>query len=355
MFGHDFTDHMLVAEWDAAHGWSAPVIKPYGNLSLAPSSVVFHYGIELFEGMKAYRNKENIHRLFRPDMNMDRMNRSASRLALPNFNGDELLKCVKELVSVDKEWIPNEKGYSLYIRPTMISTQESLGVGISNRAMLFVICSPVGPYYKHGFNPVKLLADPQYVRAWPGGTGDTKIGGNYAPTIMPQLASQRAGANQVLWLFGDDHSVTEVGTMNLFIVMDNKESGKRELVTPPLDGTILPGITRDSIIKLAEKEGVLSVSERKITMSEIVEGLEQGNVVEVFGAGTACIVSPVEEISYLGKSYKVPLALGKAGEYATHFNDTILGIQYGDIPSDWSVELKDHVPTSDRTITSAAA
>jgi branched-chain amino acid aminotransferase len=181
VFGHTFTDHMLVIPWNATDGWSNPTICPYGKLHLDPSCTVFHYGIECFEGMKAYKDKNGQIRLFRPDMNMNRLYRSCKRLMLPTFDKKELLECIKQFVKQDERWIPTERGYSLYIRPTAIATQESLGVGASNKSMIFVIASPVGPYYKTGFSAVSLYASTKYVRAWPGGTGDSKVGGNYAP------------------------------------------------------------------------------------------------------------------------------------------------------------------------------
>jgi branched-chain amino acid aminotransferase len=190
-------------------GWEAPQIKPYGKLQLDPSSVVFHYGIECFEGMKAYKDKQGRIRLFRPDMNMNRFLKSCKRLALPSFDRAQLLECIKGLLTVDQRWIPDQHGYSLYLRPTAIGTQESLGVGPSNRAMIFVIASPVGPYYKTGFNAVSLYASNRYVRAWPGGTGDCKIGGNYAPGILPQIEVAKEGYAQNLWLFGQNDLITE--------------------------------------------------------------------------------------------------------------------------------------------------
>eukprot|EP01137_Pigoraptor_chileana_P026026 Opistho-2@96415 len=338
VFGRTFSDHMLEIEFEEKSGWSAPTISPYHKLSLDPACTVLHYGVECFEGMKAYIDKDNNIRLFRPDMNMNRISISAERLALPPFDRKQFLECIKELVRLEKSWIPNQKGFSLYIRPTLIGTQESLGVGPSARALLYVICSPVGPYYKSGFAPVKLLADAKFVRAWPGGTGSNKVGGNYAPTIKPQQAAAAKGYQQILWLFGPDHELTEVGTMNVFVHWKN-EAGDLELATPPLDGTILPGVTRDSVLALARKWGEFKVSERRITMSDVIKAVKEGRMIEMFGAGTACIVSPVEGIHYEGQDLAIPLALGKAGKLTQRVNDTILGIQYGEIPSEWSVVI----------------
>ena len=228
-FGTSFSDHMLEIDWCKVNGWHAPVIRPYGDLHLDPAASVFHYALECFEGMKAYVDTKGQVRLFRPDLNMKRMNNSMKRLFLPTFNEDGFLDCIKELVRLDRDWIPTGDGYSLYIRPTGISTHPYIGVGASDYAKLFVILSPVGPYYPEGFNPVRLYADDKYVRAWPGGTGDTKIGGNYGPTIMPQMEAAKKGYSQILWLFGEEHYMTEVGTMNLFVHWVNEQGENRVL------------------------------------------------------------------------------------------------------------------------------
>ncbi|KAI9223826.1 aminotransferase [Blastocladiella britannica] len=340
LFGRTFSDHMLVVDWDAEKGWESPTIVPYGPLKLDPSCTVFHYAMECFEGMKAYKDSNGKIRLFRPDMNMTRLARSCGRLSLPSFNKDELIECIKQFVKTESRWIPKEKGYSLYLRPTVIGTQASLGVGPSSKAKLFVIASPVGPYFKTGFTAVSLLAQSSFVRAWPGGTGDAKVGGNYAPTIMPQSHAAARGHQQVLWLYGANDELTEVGTMNCFVYLIN-EKGKRELVTPPLDGTILPGVTRDSILSLARSWGEFEVSERKLYMKDILAASKEGRLLEMFGAGTACIVSPIKNVHYKDKDIAVPLdpkdPTSQAGPLTKRFNDTILGIQYGEIPSKWSV------------------
>ncbi|KNC82443.1 branched-chain-amino-acid aminotransferase [Sphaeroforma arctica JP610] len=278
-------------------------------------------------------------RLFRPDMNMRRLARSTQRIALPDFDQDQFLECIKELVKVDSAWIPEEKGYSLYLRPTAIGTQPSLGVGASKNAKMFVIMSPVGPYYKNGFAPVSLLADDRYNRAWPGGVGNYKIGGNYAPGVVPQIEAGEKGYDQLLWLSDEDHKVTEVGTMNFFVFWTNK-AGEKELITAPLEGTILPGVTRDSIIDLAKQWGEFKVTEGWFTMKDLIEAQQEGRLIEAFGAGTACIVSPVKNIGYQGKDYAVPLAAGKSGELTLRVNNTISDIQYGDIESEWSVVVE---------------
>lgn len=338
-FGKTFTDHMLEIEWTAENGWAAPTITPYHPLNLDPSAVVLHYAFELFEGMKAYRDTEGNIRTFRPDNNMDRMNKSADRIALPTFDGEELLKCIDQFLLLEKSFVPEGAGYSLYLRPTMIGTTASLGVGVPDKALIYVIASPVGPYYSTGFKPVSLEATDYAVRAWPGGCGNRKLGANYAPCIKPQLEAAQRGYAQNLWLFGDEGYVTEVGTMNAFFVFKTKD-GKKELVTAPLDGTILEGVTRDLILELARERLPADqwiVSERKFTMSEIKEAAAAGNLVEAFGAGTAAVVSPIDNIGWKGEDIAVPVVDGKAGELTTQVAEWIRKIQYGEEShKDWS-------------------
>eukprot|EP00298_Acanthocystis_sp_HF-20_P015663 c21219_g1_i1.p1 GENE.c21219_g1_i1~~c21219_g1_i1.p1 ORF type:complete len:399 (+),score=145.71 c21219_g1_i1:1862-3058(+) len=340
VFGGYFTDHMLTVEWESEIGWLPPVLHPYGPLNMDPSVSSLHYALQGFEGMKAYKDKSGKVRLFRPELNMARMNRTASRLSLPSFNGDQLLACIKELLRTDQRWVPSSRGFSLYIRPTIIATHNVLGVLPPKRAMIFVILSPVGPYFKTGFRAVRLNADPTYVRSWPGGTGDIKCGGNYAGTIAPQRESESKGFNQILWLFGPEHYVTEVGTMNQFFYWTN-DHGEKELVTPPLDGTILPGVTRDSVLHLARSWGEFKVSERKITIHQVIEAIKQGRMIEAFGSGTAAIVSPVRCIHYEGNDYNIPLDPSKPhleiGPLAQRIATALTDIQYGDVPHPWSV------------------
>ncbi|KAJ5683227.1 Branched-chain-amino-acid aminotransferase [Penicillium macrosclerotiorum] len=343
VFGKTFTDHMLTVEWTAADGWHSPRIIPYQNLSLDPSTCVFHYAFECFEGMKAYKDKNGGTRLFRPNKNMERLNKSSARIALPTFDGEALTKLIGEFVKVDNRFIPDARGYSLYLRPTMIGTQKTLGVGPPGSALLFVIASPVGPYYPTGFKAISLEATDYAVRAWPGGVGDKKLGANYAPCILPQLEAASRGFQQNLWLFGEEEYVTEVGTMNLFIALKNKETGKKELITAPLDGTILEGVTRDSVLSLARERLVpqgWEISERKIRMADVAQAAEEGRLIEVFGAGTAAIVSPVRNISYRGKLVDCGLKENEeAGEIALQMKNWIEGIQYGDEKHPWSYEL----------------
>ncbi|KAL0476852.1 branched-chain amino acid aminotransferase [Acrasis kona] len=336
VFGKQFTDHMLEVEWEESKGWGKPRIVPYHNLSLAPSCSALHYAIQCFEGMKAYTNgKEEF--LFRPDMNAKRLNRSCSRLGLPTFNEEEFVKAIAKLVNVEREWIPKERGYSLYIRPTVISTEETLGVLPPKKALLYVIMSPVGPYFKTGFAAVKLLADPRYVRAFPGGTGHVKLGANYGPTILPQIEAAKKGYSQVLWLFGENHEISEVGTMNIFFYITN-EKGEEELVTAPLNDTVLPGVTRDTIINITKNEWGMNVSERVFTMKDLNLCIVENRIHEAFGAGTACVVSPVKAISFKDEEFAIPVPeKGLAVKLVNH----ILGIQYGDIESPYRVKIND--------------
>lgn len=329
-FGKTFTDHMLEVDWTSDKGWHAPRIGPHEDLKISPAASSLHYGLQCFEGMKAYVDKSGDVRLFRPDMNMARMNTSCERLFLPTFDGDQLVECIKQLIKIDRDWIPEGEGYSLYIRPTAISTHPYLGVTKAESAKVFVILSPVGPYYPEGFAPVKLFADNHNRRAWPGGIGYTKSGGNYAPTIGPQTDAAAKGYSQVLWLFGENDDITEVGTMNMFTFWIN-EQGEKELVTAPLDGTILPGVTRDSILALTRGWNEFKVTERTYTMPELAKAIDEGRVIECFGAGTAAVVSPIEMIGYQGKDYKVPLDPSKpdhpAGALTQRVWDSIVAIQ----------------------------
>lgn len=249
------------------------------------------------------------------------------------------MKCLAELVKVEKDWVPNKKGYSLYVRPTVISTERTLGVLPPNSAKLFVICSPVGPYFKSGFAPVKLLADPKYVRAFPGGTGNAKVGANYGPTIMPQLEAIQQGYSQVLWLFGADHQITEVGTMNVFFYRKG-DNGEKELVTPPLGDVILPGVTRSSVIQIVKNEFKQPVKERVYTMKDFISDVENGRILESFGAGTACVVAPINAIRYMDKEYPIPVP-PKEESMAMKLWDRILSIQYGEVKHEFCHNIED--------------
>jgi len=337
-FGKIFTDHMLTIDWSSDGGWDDPKVQPFSDFSVHPGAKVLHYAQELFEGMKAYRGVDGKIRLFRPMHNMARMNLTASRACLPTFEGDELIECIRRLVVMDQEWVPHDTSSSLYIRPTMIGTEPSLGVAPSNTARLFVLLCPVGPYYATGFKPVNLLADPNYVRAWPGGCGYAKMGSNYAPTLWNQKIAEQHGCHQCLWLFGADHEITEVGAMNLFILL-SRPDGTKELVTPPLsNGVILPGVTRRSIIELTQHWKGITVSERKITMTDVMQELEDGRLLEMFGAGTAAVVSPVGGLHYGGKMHRIPTPEdGMAAQVMTAMTD----IYYGRVNSPWAVDVEE--------------
>ncbi|KAK2088871.1 Branched-chain-amino-acid aminotransferase, mitochondrial [Saguinus oedipus] len=268
--------------------------------------------------MKAFKGKDQRVRLFRPWLNMDRMLRSALRLCLPGFDKLELLECIRRLIEVDKDWVPDAAGTSLYVRPVLIGNEASLGVSRPTRALLFVILCPVGSYFhEDSMTPVSLLADPAFIRAWVGGVGNYKLGGlppsrNYGPTVLVQQEASRRGCEQVLWLYGPDHQLTEVGTMNIFVYWTH-EDGVLELVTPPLDGVILPGVVRQSLLDLAQTWvrtwrllGEFRVVERTITMKELLRSLEEGRVREVFGSGTACQICPVHRILYKDKNFHIP-------------------------------------------------
>ncbi|KAF5095002.1 hypothetical protein D0Z03_001938 [Geotrichum reessii] len=340
VFGHTFTDHMLTIEWDEKTGWQAPEIKPYQTLNLDPASVVFHYGFECFEGLKAYRDNDDNIRIFRPDRNMVRMNSSAERICLPTFDVDTMINIISEFVKLEKNLIPQKKGFSLYLRPTLIGTDPALGVSTPSKALFYLIASPVGPYYPTGFKAVRLEATDYAVRAWPGGVGNKKLGANYAPCIKPQREAASRGYQQNLWLFGEEGKITEVGTMNVFFVFQDKATGKKELVTAPLDGTILEGVTRDSILTLAREKldpSEWTVSERYCTIYEVEERAAKGELVEAFGSGTAAVVSPIKEIGWRGNDIQVPLQEGKqSGPLTESVAQWIADIQYGVIEHPWS-------------------
>ncbi|KAJ1736732.1 branched-chain-amino-acid transaminase bat2 [Coemansia sp. BCRC 34490] len=338
-FGKNFTDHMLCIRYTEEKGWEAPEIKPYGPLSIDPAAFVLNYSIETFEGMKAYRAADGTVNLFRPEKNMKRLSTSAHRIMLPQFDQDQFLQCIKELVRLDQRFVPDKYGYSLYVRPNFIGTEPNLNLKYSREALLYVYLSPVGPYFPR---TVKLCANTTEVRAWPGGVGNYKLGGNYAPAVRPAMEVEKSGYDQVLWLLGDDHYVTEVGTMNFFVYWIN-EQGERELVTAPLDGIILPGVTRDSLLVLARQWGEFKVSERKITMPDILCALKENRFLEAFGAGTACVVCSVASILYNGSDYAIPVdpedPAAVFGPLTKRLRNELLDIQYGKTPSPWAVPI----------------
>uniref|UniRef100_A0A3Q2NUK2 Branched-chain-amino-acid aminotransferase n=1 Tax=Fundulus heteroclitus TaxID=8078 RepID=A0A3Q2NUK2_FUNHE len=304
-FGTVFTDHMLTVEWNANEGWQSPLIRPFGNLSLHPACSALHYGVQLFEGLKVYRGNDGRLRLFRPILNMSRMAKSAERACLPAFDQSELLECIRRLIEIDQDWVPHSDSAGLYIRPTFIGTEPSLGVRKPAHALLYVILCHAGSYFDTEVRALSLWADPKYTRAWKGGTGDCKMGGNYGGTLFAQYEAGSCGCQQVLWLYGEDHQITEAGTMNIFLHWIN-EDGDEELATPPLDGIILPGVTRLSILELTKKWEEVKVSERYVTMGQLCSALQQQRLMEMFGSGTACRICPVGSVVYQGKHLELP-------------------------------------------------
>jgi branched-chain amino acid aminotransferase len=332
-FGRHFTDHMLVIPYTEGRGWHDATIQPYRNFSLDPAAMVLHYGQAIFEGMKAYRGKDNGIYLFRPATNIERMNTSAARLCMPQLPVDEVLAALKELLRLDQDWIPTAKGATLYIRPTMIATEAALGVRPAKEYLFFVIMSPVGAYYPEGFNPVKIYVTDKYVRAVPGGIGHIKAAGNYAASIMAAVEAQQGGFTQVLWLDAVERRyIEEVGTMNIFFAIGD------EIITPPLGGSILPGVTRDSVIQMARGWG-LTVVERRISIDEVLAAQENGTLKEIFGTGTAAVISPVGSLHYQGRDCLINN--GKTGELSQKLFDELQAIQYGakEDPYGWVTRL----------------
>lgn len=333
-FGKIFTDHMFIMEYTEGKGWHDARIEPFGNLCLHPASTVFHYGQAIFEGMKAYRAADGRVLLFRAKDNFSRMNTSADRLCMPNLDVDATYDALIELLKVEKDWVPHQQGTSLYLRPTMIGIEDALGVRAASRYLFFIICSPSGAYYPSGLKPVDIYVEDVYVRAAKGGTGHTKTGGNYGASLMPADLAHKRGFSQVLWLDSAEHKyVEEVGAMNMFFLIDGK------LVTAPLDGSILPGITRNSVIRLAADMGIETV-ERRISIQEIYDANEKGLLQEAFGTGTAAVVSPVGSLSWEGKTASIQG--GKMGELTQKLYDQLTGIQYGIIADthNWVTEVK---------------
>ncbi|CAH2979510.1 unnamed protein product [Chilo suppressalis] len=330
-FGRYFTDHMLKIYYHRAlGGWQKPEIMPFENLSIHPAAKALHYAVQLFEGLKAYRGRDDKIRLFRPELNMERMNLAAQRSGLPMFDGDELVKCISRLVQIDQEWVPHSETSTLYIRPTLIGVDPTFGIQAPDSALLFAVLSPVSAYYKKSRDgAVSIFADPNVVRAFPGGAGNRKVGSNYGPTIEATSRAEKLGHQQVLWLFGPNHELTEVGAMNIFIVYIN-EHGDKQLATPPLNGLILPGVTRRSILELASQWEDLTVKEEVITMNNLIELNKQGRLLEMFGAGTAVVISPISRVGFLDMDVNIPTMKQPAPVYQ-RVKDTLLAIQYGHI------------------------
>lgn len=333
-FGNYFTDHMFIMNYETGKGWHHPRIVPYQSISLDPAAKVFHYGQTVFEGLKAYRTADGRILIFRPQKNLHRLNHSNDRLSIPAMDEELALEALKQLISVDQDWIPAEKGTSLYIRPFVIATQPALGVAPSSQYQFIIILSPVGSYYTEGINPVKIYVESEYVRAVQGGTGAAKTAGNYAASLKAQVGATEKGYSQVLWLDGVHKKyIEEVGSMNVFFKINGT------VLTPALNGSILDGVTRDSIIQLL-KHWNISVEERAVSIDEIYEAYHNGTLEEAFGTGTAAVISPVGELHWRGE--KLMINDGKTGELSGKLYDTLTGIQNGSVsdPFGWMVELK---------------
>ena len=323
-FGKYFADHMFTLSFDKERGWHDPQIKPHQPLSLDPAALVLHYSQEVFEGQKAYLSPDDEILLFRPEENAKRINQSLERMCMPTIPVEDFLHYESELLKLEKRWIPKEKGTALYLRPTVIATEAVLGVRPSAEFLFFIILSPSGPYFKGGFNPIGLWVSREYSRAAAGGTGAVRAGGNYGGSLKAIRTAIEKGFSQVLWLDANEHRyVEEVGAMNIFFIFDGK------LVTPSLSGSILPGITRRSILELAPDLG-LEAEERMIAIDELAEGIDSGRVSEAFGAGTAAVVSPVGNINVDGDDHIINN--NQTGPWAKKIFDELTGIQYGEKP-----------------------
>ena len=332
-FGKVFTDHMFLMEYEPERGWYDARIVPFGNLSIHPAATVLHYGSEIFEGLKAYRRADGKVQMFRPIENIRRLNRSAERLCLPEIPEDLGLEVLTAFVELEQDWTPSAPGTSLYLRPFLIGNDETLGVHAVHHATFIIIASPVGSYYKEGINPVKIMIEDEDVRAVKGGTGYTKCGGNYAASNRAGDRAAKQGYAQVLWLDGIHRKyIEEVGAMNVMFRIGD------EIVTPELSGSILPGITRKSCLEVLRAEGY-KVSERKISVDELVEAMQNGTLKEAWGCGTAAVVSPIGELAYGDMKYTVNNF--EIGEITHHLYDTLTGIQWGKSSDTygWTVEI----------------
>ncbi len=332
-FGQYLSDHMFQMDYSPENGWHNPRIGPLENLSLSPAAMVLHYGQEAFEGLKAYRGKDDGVRLFRYRKNFERLNASCERLCMPLLDIDQVSDAMKQLVLLDRSWIPKTEGCALYIRPNIIANEPHLGVRVSQNYLFYIVVGPVGAYYPEGFNPIRIMVSDQYVRAVEGGVGYAKTSGNYAASLLAQQVAKEKGFTQVLWLDAKERRyVEEVGTMNIFFAIGD------EVITAPLQGTILPGVTRDSVLHILKGWGLNAV-ERRLGIDEITAAAESGELKEVFGTGTAAIISPVGEVCYMDRVFKV--ADGKTGALSQRLYDHILDIQYGAIedPYGWTERI----------------
>jgi len=333
VFGKAMTDHMLIIDYDAGQGWHDARIIPYGPLQIDPAAKVLHYAEEIFEGLKAYRTADGSIQLFRIRDNIDRMNKSADRLCLPQIPEELAVSAIKKLVEVEQDWVPHEKDTSLYIRPFMIGLDAALGVHSSHHVQFIVVVCPVGAYYPEGLNPVKIYIEDEDVRAVKGGTGMAKTGGNYAASLRAGNRAEERGYSQVLWLDGVHRKyIEEVGAMNVMFKVNGK------ILTPDLNGSVLDGITRRSCIQLLKDWGY-EVEERRISAEELFTAAENGTLEEAWGTGTAAVVSPIGELAMGDK--KVTVSGGKIGEITQKLYDELTGIQWGRVadPHGWITKL----------------
>ena len=323
-FGQLYSDHMFTMEWTSGEGWHSAKVSPFAPLTLSPATLCLHYGQMIFEGLKAYRTSGDTLNLFRPLMNWERFQSSAHRLAMAGVPQDVWLQALEKLLELDHEWVPHAPGASLYIRPTLIATEPFIGVKSSGSLLFFIITGPVGAYYATGFNPVKIVVEERYSRAAPGGLGAAKTPANYAASLLAAQEAHARGFSQVLWLDATEHKYAEeVGAMNILFKIGGK------VITPPLDGTILAGVTRDSVLQLLKRWDI-PAEERKISMDELVEAHRNGTLEEVFGAGTAAVISPVGLLQY--RDNAMTIADGKTGPLARRLYDEITAIQWGQKP-----------------------
>lgn len=320
-FGTIFTDYMLNMDYNPDKGWHNPRIEPYGPMEMDPSTIVLHYGQTIFEGLKAYRTESGAVQLFRPQDNIRRLNRSGDKLCMPPVDEQFVLRALVELLKVEKDWVPSAPGTSLYIRPTIVATDPYVGLRVSNTYRFFIILSPVGAYYPEGFNPVKIWVTSKYVRAVRGGLGEAKTAANYAASLYATELAHKEGYTQVMWLDGVELKyVEEVGSMNIFFVIGD------ELITPMLNGSILSGVTRDSVITLARSWG-MKVAERKISIDEVYAANERGELKEIFGSGTAAVISPVGHMKFDGR--EITIGDGGVGPISARLFKELMDIQYG--------------------------
>jgi len=332
-FGRTFTDHMFVMDYEESKGWHEPRIVPYEPLTLDPAAMIFHYGQTVFEGLKAYRTDDGRVLLFRPEKNFERLNLSSERLSIPPIDEEAVMDYLKKLIDLERDWVPEFEGTSLYIRPFIIATEPSLAVAPSKMYKFMIILSPVGPYFSGGIRPVTINVEEEFTRAVKGGTGMAKTAGNYSSGYQAQAKASKEGNADVLWLDGvEKRYIEEVGSMNIFFKIDG------EIVTPALSGSILRGITRTSILELLKEWG-WTVNERRISIEELYQYYEEGKLEEAFGAGTAAVISPVGEFNWLGK--KMVINNHEIGPVAQKLYDTVTGIQRGRKEDDhgWTVEI----------------